>query len=343
MTPTQRTQDEADRVDLVYQYVLATLGAKAASEVLALWQGRNDSWLTRAVDAILGRRRQAKALGLAYYRVVRALRTGTTIANPLSDEDLESVSLEFLRQEFEALVAEHTGEGSPTVSAQAEPDGDEDSIEVEVIAGLSEALEADEKAAQPYVEGLLQDMADNASKRVSDMAADTPLGKAREDEKSIHLQHGAMIAGAGSRTAMNGGRNATNQASARDPRVIGWVRQHGKSDKPCYYCALHISRRALYKTALTAGEGRTQSNAGNAFLGDGMAKFHDNCHCTVEAVYARVDIANDPKYAQNRYYADLWDKNIKGKFSGPDAINEWRRLLKRINANEKTTAAQEAA
>lgn len=343
MTPTQQTQDEADRVELVYQYVLATLGAKAASEVLALWQGRNDSFLKRATDAILGRRRQAKALGIAHYRVVRALRTGTTIANPLTDEALEFVSLEFLRQEFEALVAEHTGEGSPSVSAPAEPDGDDDSIAVEVIDGLSEALEADEKAAQPYVEGLLQDMADVASERVSGMAADTPLGEARETEKALNLKHGAMIAGAGSRTAMNGGRNATNQASARDSRVLGWVRQHGKSDKPCYYCALHISRRALYKTAITAGQGRTESNAGNAFLGDGMAKFHDNCHCTVEAVYAQVDIANDPKYAQNRYYAELWDNNIKGKFSGPDAINEWRRLLKRIHANEKTTAAPEAA
>jgi hypothetical protein len=352
MNPTQQTQDEADRVDLVYQYVLATLGAKTTTEVLALWQRipagqaaqTASSWLRRAVNAILTRRTQARDLGLAYYRLARALRTGSTIAHPLKEEvEPEFVSLEMLRQEFEALVAEHTGEGSTDITADTEPIDDDDAIAVENVSGLSDALEADESSSEQYAEALLEEMAETASNKVSAIPDDTPLADARETTRALHLQHGAMVAGAASKTAMNGGRNATNQASARDPRVIGWVRQHGKSDKPCYFCAMHISRRVLYKSARTAGQGRTESNAGNAFLGDGLFKFHDNCHCTAEAVYSDEGFSTNPKYAQNRYYAQLWDDNIKGKFSGPDAINEWRKLLKRIYANQSRTAAQEAA
>jgi len=351
MEPTQQTQDEADRVDLVYQYVLAQIGAKTTSEVLALWQDvpagqaaqTASTWLARATTLILTRRGQAKELGIAYYRLARALRTGTTVASPLiEEEEPDFVSLEMLRQEFEALVAEQTGDGTTEVSAAPEPDGDDDSIELERLDGFSESLEDDEAASQPYTETLLEEMAEVASNKVAAIPDDTPTGDAREATKAMHVQHGAMIAAAGARTAMNGGRNATNQASARDPRVIGWVRQHGKSDNPCYFCSMLISRRCLYKSAFTAGKGQRAEGL-PPFLGDGLFKFHDNCHCTAEPVYSDAGIATAPKYAQNRKYAALWDKHIKGKFSGNDALNEWRKLLRRIRANEEQTAAQEAA
>lgn len=347
MEPTPQTQSEADRVELVYQYVLAQLGAKTTSEVLALWQAvpagqaaqTASSWLTRAIATILLRRGQAKELGIAYYRVARALRTGTTIA---IGDDPDFVSLELLRQEFEALVAEHTGEGTTQITAGVEPLDDDDSVAVEDIDGLAEALEADETDSPTYVEQLLEDMAEAASGKVEAIPEGTPLGDARKATTALHLQHGAMIAGAGARVAMNGARNATNQASVRDPRVIGWIRQHGKSDSPCYFCAMHISRRVLYRSAATAGKGRTESNSGKTLLGDGLFKFHDNCHCTALEIYSDEGFGSQSKFAQNRKYAALWDEHIKDKFSGSDAINEWRKLLARIRTNE-TSAAQEAA
>lgn len=353
MTPTQQTQEEADRVELVYQYVLATLGAKTVKEVLALWQGipagqaaqTASTWLARAVTAITTRRTQAKELGLAYYRVARALRTGTTIAHPLKEEEPEVVSLELLRQEFEALVAEHTGEGTTEVSAQAEPSGEDDSIEIETLDDLHAALIASDEDVELYARTLLEDMADRASAKVEVIDPDMPNGEARAMARALHLQHGSMVAAAGARTAMNGGRNATNQASARDPRVIGWVRAHGKSDQPCYFCSMHLSRRVLYKSAQSAGKGRTESNAGRVFLGDGMFKFHDYCHCTALEVYAGQDEAfsSHPKYSMNRYYAKLWDDNIKDKFSGPDAINAWRQFLKELYAKTNNNEAAQAA
>lgn len=141
---------------------------------------------------------------------------------------------------------------------------------------------------------------------------------------------------------MNGARNATNQVSARDPRVIGWVRQHGKSDQPCYFCSMLISRRVLYRSEQSAGKNRAVADSGAKFLGNGIAKFHDNCHCTVEALYSDESFGTTAKFAQNRYYGDLWDTHIKDKFSGDDAVNEWRKLLARIRKQNKP-AAQAAA
>lgn len=350
MTPTQRTQEEADRVDVVYGYVLSQLGVRTVGEVLALWQSipagqaeqTASTWLDRAVNLILTQRSKSRELGLAYYRLARALRTGSTIAHPLNEAEPDHVSLEMLRQEFEALVAETTGNGSTEVTAEQDPSGDDDSIEVEGVDGLSDALAADKSSEKPYTEKLLKDMATAASAAVDAIPDDMPAGDAKQGAKDLHLQHGAMVAAAGARTSMNGGRNATNQASVRDPRVIGWVRQHGRSDQPCYWCSMLISRQVLYKSEFTAGKGQRKAGL-PPFLGDGSFKFHDNCHCTAEPVYSDADFASNPKYAINRYYNDLWNKYIKGKFSGNDAINEWRKLLARIRATDNSKAAQAAA
>lgn len=348
MTPTQQTQDEADRVEIVYQYVLSQIGAKTTAEVLALWQAVSPGeaeqtasvWLERATTLILTRRGEAREIGLAYYRLARALRTGSTIASPLKEEEPDRVSLEMLRQEFEALVAEQTGDGSTEVSASSEPDSEDDSIEVDRIDGLDDSLAEDEAAAKPYVDTLLKEMAEAATGKVGAIPDDTPNGDARKAAKDLHLQHGAMIAAAGARTAMNGGRNATNQASARDPRVIGWVRQ-SSTGTPCYWCAMLISRQILYKSEFTAGSGARED--GRTFLGDGLFKFHDNCHCVAVPVYSDEDFASNPKYAENRRYWRLWETHIKGKFGGQEALNEWRKLLRRMSANETNGAVQAAA
>lgn len=348
MEPTPQTQAEADRVDLVYQYVLSQMGAKTTAQVLALWQSipvgqaaqTASVWLARATEMILTQREDARALGMAYYRLARALRTGSTVANPLNEEEPPQISLEMLRQEFEALVAETTGEGTTDITASREPDGDDDSVEVERIDGLDAALAADEASAKPYTEELLKGMAETASARVDQLDPKMSNADAKAAAKDLHLQHGAMVAAAGGRTAMNGGRNATNQASVRDPRVIGWVRQ-STTGTPCYFCAMLISRRVLYKSKQTAGDGARDD--GRTFAGDGMFKFHDNCRCVAEAVYSDADFASNPKYEANRYYAALWDKHIKGKFGGADAINEWRKLLKRIRTKETSNAVQAAA
>lgn len=348
MEPTQQTLDEADRVDLVYQTVLATIGASTTAEVLALWQSvpvgqaanMAATLLAGATKAILSKREDAKAFGLAYYRLARALRTGSTIAMPLTRNNSEVVSLELLRQEFEAIVAEHTGEGTTAITADAVPFNDDDSITVEVVPGLDAALEADANSSGPYVDETIQNLVDYSGNKIGSLPDSLTNGEAKAKAAELHIQHGAMLAAAGGRIAMNGSRNATNQASARDSRVIGWVRL-STTGTPCYWCAMLISRQALYKSAQSAGRG--DRDDGTSFLGDGMFKFHDNCHCTAEPIYSDSGFSTNPKYAENRYYWSLWERHIKGKFGGDQAMNEWRKLIRRIRAQSQSTAAPEAA
>lgn len=347
MTPTQQTRDEADRVDLVYQYVLAVIGAKAAAELLALWQtipvgeaSRTRWWSRRAAALVLRRREQARALALAYYRLIRALRTGSTIADPFNDTP-DVFSLERLRQDFEVIVAQETGDGSTRVTASVEPSGDDDSVTVDAVTGLRESLADDSEQTVSYLNELLADMADAASAKVELIDPAMANADARAEAAALHLQDGAMVAAAGSRVAQNGGRNATNQASARDKAVIGWARQ-STTGTPCSFCAMLISRQILYKTAFTAGKGERVD--GRVFLGDGMFKFHDNCKCVAVPVMSDAGWRTDPKYAQNRYYNDLWMNNISGKYGGDLAMNEWRKLLRSIRTEQDTKkAAQEAA
>lgn len=349
MTPTQQHLNEADRVDLVYMAVLAQIGASTTKEVLTIWQDMPvgqaaqaaSSLLARAVHVILTKRDQARDFGLAYYRLARALRTGSTIRNPINEKpEPKAVSLEMLRQEFEAAVATHTGHGSTTIDAGPEPDNEADSVPVEEVKNLDVALSADSKTEEPYTATLLNELTDAAAKKIDGLDPQMTNAAAKAEAHDIHLQHGSMLAAAGARVAINGARNATTQASYRDGRVLGWIRI--SDGDPCYFCAMLISRGAVYRNEFTAGVGARED--GRTFLGDGLFKYHDNCGCTAEPVYVdSLNWANDPKYAENKYYRELWDRYIKDKFSGDDAINEWRKLITRLRRNKNTTAAQVAA
>lgn len=349
MEPTPRTNEEADRVEIVYQTVLAQIGASTTAEVLALWQKipaghaatAAASLLETAITQILTKRGKAKELGIAYYRLVRALRTGSTIANPINERpEPEFVSLERLRQEFEALIAEHTGEGTTEITAPVEPDGDDDSIEVEEIAGLTEALEADEDRARPFATEKINTLAGYSTEVITNLSEIKANADLREQARALHVKHGAMAAAEAAKITMNGGRNATNQASARDSRVIGWVRQ-SKTGTPCYWCAMLISRQVLYKSEFSAGAGARDD--GRVFLGDGLFKYHNNCQCIALPVYSDSDFKTNPKYQENRYYWSLWERHIRGKYSGDLAISKWRELIRNLRTNESTTAAPEAA
>lgn len=346
MEVTAQTQAEADRVDLVYQAVLAQIGVSTSTGVLTLWQdvpvgqaANAASLLGKAVSQILSTREKARDFGLAYYRLVRALRTGTTIIDPRDAKSKGATSLELLRQEFEVLVTEFTGHGPTAITASTTPDSDADSVDMEPVPGLDKALEADSKAAEPYVKELLTDLLDYSSKTIDALPDSLSNGEAKAKAKELHLQHGAMLAAASGKAAMNGSRNATNQASVRDSRVLGWIRI--SDGDPCYWCAMLISRGAVYKNQFTAGAGARED--GRVFLGDGLFKFHDNCGCSAEPVYVdSLGWQTDPKYAENRYYRNLWDAHIKDKYSGDLAMSTWRELINSLR-KQKKTAAPEAA
>ena len=73
------------------------------------------------------------------------------------------------------------------------------------------------------------------------------------------------VARAGSRHAVNGGRETIRQASIEDRRARGWARI--TSGKPCKFCSLLAGRGAVYSEATV----------------DFQA--HDGCHCHAEPAY----------------------------------------------------------
>jgi hypothetical protein len=61
------------------------------------------AWLDQAVHLVLARREMSRDLAVAYYRLARALRTGTTIPDPYNPIPT-SVTMEELRFEFKRAV-----------------------------------------------------------------------------------------------------------------------------------------------------------------------------------------------------------------------------------------------
>jgi hypothetical protein len=104
------------------------------------------------------------------------------------------------------------------------------------------------------------------------------------------------IAGATIRHVSNGGRQTLVDATERDTKALGYVRV--TKDKPCFFCAMLASRGLVFaEDSFDASDPR--------FTGDGTAKVHDNCSCTMKPVNRRKD---DPFLAKATDFEDLWSR-----------------------------------
>lgn len=149
--------------------------------------------------------------------------------------------------------------------------------------------------------------------------------------------------GAGVKFALNGGRGEVQQLVIRDARdriknreVIGWARftedsfdpRTGKPTGPCYFCALLASQGAVFLDSTSfdrsnnlirdpVPENRRRGNARTtrrAFIGDGPAKVHDHCKCTLRPVYRE----KDSRDARAKYFLRQWKDSDKAYAKLPD-------------------------
>lgn len=111
---------------------------------------------------------------------------------------------------------------------------------------------------------------------------------------------------AATRMVLSGSRESTRRLVESDRRVIGYRRR--TSGSPCAFCAMLASRGAVYKTAESAG--------------DGGHRYHADCSCTQEPVYAREP--DDPETAR---YAELWREAKASAPDGVPAATQFRRLV----------------
>ncbi|MCC2278898.1 hypothetical protein LKL35_26230 [Streptomyces sp. ET3-23] len=358
-------QAETDDVAAAFHVALTQIGVQTTAEALALWAdvpadlraATAGGWLRQAISLVMGRRRQARDLARAYYRLARALQTGTTVADPYHPEP-EHVTLGDLRREFAALAGTYSpptpraneaatgksGEAShpreedphpvdedaPAASSKDEhqvlDDGDDgwEKILVEELKGLREEEERIERAAEEELRTVLDALGtQNLNRRLAEVDDQQSAKDADAARAEAHRQAGARQAAAASRIAMNGARSTNWRHMRRDRRALGYVRL-SRTGTPCGWCAMLISRGPVYKSRESA-------------IFDDGDRYHDNCHCYAMPIWNRDQYQSSELTALSRQYEALWPEVTKGH-TGKDAITVWRRFIRQ----KQRAAAQEA-
>lgn len=352
MTSAAR-QAEADRVELVYYWALNQLGNAMAIDALELWQqvpaseqaATSASWLARILRLVLGFRSEAHALAVAYYRLVRALRTGFTPATG-GEKAGDKTSLEGLRQEFEKIVDHIDAEtaGDPRVDLPGNEDlgGDADRPD-DVVFDEDAEVEIEDL-------GNIDELIDKHNEINLDIAATdldrkgienflTKLKSLNQDDDDLealvseaHDQAGARQAAAAMRITMNAARELVYDLASTDLRIIGWAR-YSRTGTPCGWCAMLISRGFTAKSGLYS----TRQQAQHRGKDQEEDKYHDNCRCIVIPIFLKEQLDTN-LFALNREYAELWPEVTKG-LTGKDALAEWRRYFRQRNREAAQAAA----
>jgi hypothetical protein len=328
------TPSETAEVNRVFQAALAKQGTEALAEAVTIWNDLpadrasevSAVWLGKAVHMILTRRARSRELGLAYYRLVRALRTGKTVGDKRRPEP-KYVSIDKLRREFEALAA------SKPLPAIKDPENipKKDRIEVDLVLDVEAIADRQDRAADVYARNDLAYLGPNSYKKSVEKAIGdgSSVSAAEADKKREELRKKAGLRQASSaeRHVLNGARSVIWEGMTKDKGCIGWIRV-SRTGTPCGWCAMLISRGAVYRSEKSA-----------SFDADGDM-YHDNCKCYAEPVYSEEQEASDPSYALNREYKILWPKVTKG-LSGKDALAAWRRYFRDLEKTQ-TQSAQAA-
>lgn len=340
--PSPAQLREAEAIEKLYYAALIRLGAQTLSRGLRDWQkvpvvsgpqnGR--AWLRASTTAVLADRKTAQALGLAYYRLVRALRTGFTIVGP--DGKDAATSLNALRADFKKAA------NLPMPASS----GEEEVLQ-EAIADLKSVIAKSDTAARAEAEELLDNLGlQNLERKTADVTeAEKKSSKkklsakeAKAKVKQAHKEAGLRQAAEQERISLNAARGLTYDLAASDTRAIGWVR-YSTTGTPCGWCAMLISRGPVYKSA-KSGSNKNYGVGTRAVSLAEQDKYHTNCHCIAVPVFSEKQYENSPLFELNREYQELWPKVTRG-LSGKNALAVWRKHFRESQETKK--AAQEVA
>lgn len=150
-------------------------------------------------------------LGVAFYRLLRALETGRTVPSPIRGHAQGGeVTLGELVREFSEAA------GLP-LSAKGSLAGVRVAVDKQATPDLGALRDADVKAAQALLRARLE-------------AGEVSSG---------------VVAGVGQQAAAGGVRSVVRDMGDRDPARQAWIRVSG-TGTPCAFCAMLLSRGAKY-------------------------------------------------------------------------------------------------
>lgn len=120
------------------------------------------------------------------------------------------------------------------------------------------------------------------------------------------------VEGAVEKLVLDTGRQTMTDAVQVDRQAHIFARE----TKPgcCYFCALMASRGATYLSAGSAGR-----DANEKFIGDGLAKFHNHCRCTIVPVFGKYE----PTAHARQWDADY--QALKDQLGRAPSLLDWRR------------------
>lgn len=336
----KEAQVAADNFSLALSY----LGFRAALESDDLFAGMSaqggeagQRFIGAIGSLVLSHRGLAESLAIAYYRLLRALLVGETYAKP--GEKANATTLGELRSEFTEAVEEAIPEKrlKPTETTRGYYRRARLSVEIQDLP----TDDADEEIqVEPFdwerevSEGDARDIAEKRARGVVISLEERRRAKWEKFEKGAEDQLRQRAQGVAQKTTNDAGRKLIYLNAKKDRKVIAYVRA-SRTGTPCYFCAMLISRGLVYKTKKVTRDGVTREE---------HDLFHDNCNCYSQPVFSTAEYDNDERYNLNRELNKLWSEKIRGKFSGQDAINEWRKVIREWNMEHRTEdAAQEAA
>lgn len=330
------TTPTTEQVNLAFQAALAKQGAEALAEAIVIWNElpadraaeTSAVWLGKAAHMILTRRAKSRELGLAYYRLVRALRTGKTVGDKRRPEP-KYVTIDKLKREFEALAA-----SKPMPEIKVPKDiAPKDRIEVDIVLDIDDIADRQDRAAEVYARNDLAYLGPGSYKKSVDkeIGDGSRMSGAEADKKreEIRKKAGNRQAASAERHVLNGARSVIWEAMSKDKECIGYIRL-SRTGTPCGWCAMLISRGPVYRSKQSAE------------FSDGDL-YHDNCKCYAEAVYSEEQYDIDSSYALNREYQRLWPKvtnDPRYRRPGDSAITAWRRYFR--TQNDQSQSAQAA-
>lgn len=342
--------EEAERLETAMQWAIAEIGAGVIQDSLAAWAktptntvGDSYKAYANSVKRLVQLRRSWMVeLAVAYYRLVRALRTGKTVPGPVPDA--RPVTVETLRRDFDVVLDEiqaHVGSSpKPTIDPGKRPakpaHHPEDDVVIEVDDfeddfDWDDMFDEVDQEVDDQLDELLDTLGrDNFDKKLKVIIdEDRPASEVDKERRDAHDKVGRRTAAEWDRITRLYIREGIYRSAEHDKLAIGWVR-YSTTGTPCGFCAMLISREIFYKTRVSAADPERPD------------MYHTNCQCRAIPVFSREQFDNSPLFNLNREYNKLWPKVTQG-LGGKDALTEWRRYFRQQQKKQDKTTVPEAA